>query len=141
MGSLISRSNDFFEDFFKELPGLYIRPFRGEGSRTPGEIRIDVKEDDKAYTVKAEVPGVNKDDIQVSVDGNTVTIRAEVKEEKSEKQDNWLRNERYCGMCARSFTLPTGVDEAQAKAKYDNGVLTLTLPKSEGGHEKRLMIE
>lgn len=86
MASLISRSSDFFDDFFKDLPGLYIRPLRGEGLQTPGQIRIDVKDEEQAYTVRADVPGVAKEDIQVTVDNNTVTIRAEVKQETSDDQ-------------------------------------------------------
>ena len=141
MGSLMGRSSDLFDDFLKDLSGFYVRPMRGEGAQAPGQIRLDVKEDEAAYTVKAEVPGVAKEDIQVSLDGNTLTIRAEVKQEQSEKQDTWLRSERYCGVCSRSFTFPSGIDEAQAKAKSDNGVLTLTLPKTAGGSEKRIAIE
>lgn len=141
MSSLISRSSDFIEDFFKDFPGLYIRPLRGEGLPSMGQIRVDVKDNEKAYTVQADVPGVGKDDIQVSVDGNTVTIRTEVKHEESEKDASWLRCERYFGAASRSFTLPSAVDEGQAKAKYDNGVLTLTLPKASTVAHKRLAIE
>lgn len=141
MSSLISRSSDFIEDFFKDFPGFYVRPMRSESGHGLGQIRVDVKDNDKAYTVQAEVPGVKKEDIQVSIDGNTVTIKAEVKQEQTEKDASWLRCERYYGASARSFSLPTEVDEAQSKAKYDNGVLTLTLPKSNTSAAKRLAIE
>lgn len=141
MSSLITRSSDFIEDFIKDFPGFYVRPMRGEGGQGPGRIRVDVKDDEQAYTVQAEVPGVQKDDIQVSVDGHTVTIKAEVKQEQTEKDASWLRCERYYGAASRSFTLPSEVDDTQAKAKYDNGVLTLTLPKCSASNRKHLAIE
>jgi HSP20 family protein len=94
---------------------------------------MDLKEDDKAYTVHAEIPGMKKEDIQVSIDGNRVSISAETKTEKEEKKgEKVLRSERYYGKVARSFTLANDVDEAKAKAKYADGVLELTLPKKEG---------
>ncbi len=142
MSSLISRSSDFIEDFFKDFPGFYVRPLRGESGQGPGHpIRVDVQDNDKAYTVKAEVPGVDKENLQVSIDGHTVTIKAEVKQEQTDKDASWLRCERYYGASSRSFSLPHEVDEAQSKAKYDNGVLTLTLPKSSTTASKRLAIE
>jgi HSP20 family protein len=93
--------------------------------------------------VQAEVPGVAKDDIQVSVDGSIVTVRAEVKQEDTQsKDDKLLRSERYFGSVSRAFQLPQDVDESQAKAKYDNGVLTLTLPKKKAGNgAQRLRID
>jgi HSP20 family protein len=101
-----------------------------------------VKETDKAYTVQAEVPGVSKDEIHVSVDGNVVTLRAEVKQEDSQGSDEKiLRSERYFGAVSRSFQLPMDIDQTQAKAKYDNGVLTLTLPKKLANASQRLTIE
>lgn len=143
MSSLISRSSDLIEDFFKDItPGFYIRPLRGEPLPSPGQIRIDVKESEKDYTVHAEVPGVNKNDIQVTVDGNTVTLKAEIKQEENKKEnESLLRSERYYGAVSRSFTLPGEVNEAQSKAKYGNGVLTLTLPKQTTTHVQRLTIE
>jgi HSP20 family protein len=102
-------------------------------------IKMDVAEDDKLYTVKAEIPGVAKEDIAVSVDGNLVSISAEVKREKEEKEgEKVLRTERYYGTVARSFTLPTDVDMGTAEAKYDGGVLTLTLPKNAGAKSTKL---
>ena len=94
-------------------------------------IRMDVAENNGEYTVKAEIPGVNKEDIAVSIDGDVVSISAEVKREKEEKEgEKVLRSERYYGSVARSFTLPTAVDMEKANAMYEGGVLTLTLPKT-----------
>jgi HSP20 family protein len=117
-----------FEDMWKHLR---LRPLMGE-MESMGNIRVDVSEDDKAYTVKADIPGVDKDDIKVKVDGNRVSITAEIKRESEKQGHNVLCTERYCGMQSRSFTLDNAIDESQADAKYENGVLVLTLPKKAG---------
>jgi heat shock protein Hsp20 len=132
-----------FDDFFKDIaPGFYVRPLHGDGVPTPSQIKVDVKETDGGYTVQAEVPGVPKEDIHVSIDGNVVSLRAEVRQHDQKTEgEKVLRSERYFGSVARSFQLPVDVDAAQAKAKYDNGVLTLTLPKKQGGNAQRLSIE
>jgi len=142
MNSLVSRSG-LFDDFFKDFaPGFYVRPLHGEGVPQPSQIKVDVKEDDTAYTVQAEVPGVPKEDIHVSVDGNVVSLRAEVRQHDQKKDgEKVLRSERYYGAVARSFQLPVELDAAQAKAKYDNGVLTLSLPKKQAASAQRLAIE
>lgn len=126
MNSLVTRGS-LFDDFFKDFaPGFYVRPLHGDGLPTPSQIKIDVKEDDAAYTVHAEVPGVPKEDIHISIDGNVVSLRAEVRQHDEKKEgEKVLRSERYFGAVARSFQLPVDVDATQAKAKYDNGVLTL----------------
>ena len=140
MNSLISR-NSLFDDFFKELsPGFFVKPLHGDP--LPAQIKVDVKESADAYTVHAEVPGVSKDDIHVSVDGNVVTLRAEVKQQDAKTEgERVLRSERYFGEVSRSFQLAVDVDEAKAAAKYDNGVLTLTLPKKRGNGSKRLKVD
>ena len=142
MNSLVTRGS-FFDDFFKDIaPGFYVRPLHGDGVPSPSQIKVDVKETDGGYTVHAEVPGVPKEDIQVSIDGNVVSLRAEVRQHDQKTEgEKVLRSERYFGSVARSFQLPVDVDAAQAKAKYDNGVLTLTLPKKQGGSAQRLSIE
>ena len=142
MNSLVTRGS-LFDDFFKDFaPGFYVRPLHGDGLPTPSQINIDVKEDDAAYTVHAEVPGVPKEDIHISIDGNVVSLRAEVRQHDEKKEgEKVLRSERYFGAVARSFQLPVDVDATQAKAKYDNGVLTLTLPKKQGNKTQRLMID
>jgi HSP20 family protein len=104
-------------------------------------MRIDLAENDATYTVKAEIPGVKKEDITVSIDGDVVSITAEVKREKEEKEgEKVLRSERYYGSVAREFTLPTVVDMEKANATYDGGVLTLTLPKAAGTKTTRLAV-
>ena len=142
MNSLVTRGS-LFDDFFKDIaPGFYVRPLHGDGVPTPSQIKVDVKETDGGYTVQAEVPGVPKEDIHVSIDGNVVSLRAEVRQHDQKTEgEKVLRSERYFGSVARSFQLPVDVDASQAKAKYDNGVLTLTLPKKQGGNAQRLSIE
>ena len=103
---------------------------------------MDVTEDDKSYTVHAEIPGVSKEDIHVTVEGNQVTLGAEVKREKDVKDgERTLRSERYYGSVFRSFTLPVEVDEASSQAKYDKGVLELTLAKKPAVAGKRLNVQ
>ncbi len=107
-----------------------LRPWRNDlAERTP-QIRIDVTEADDSYAVKAEIPGVRKEDINVRVNGNQVTISAEVKEDKEEKSGGRvLRSERRYGFASRTFSLADSVDDSKADAKYKDGVLQLTLPK------------
>ena len=143
MNSLITRGS-LLDDFFRDVaPGFYVKPLHGDPLPTPAQIKIDVKESEKTYTVHAEVPGVTKEDIHVSLDGNVVTLRAEVKQQDTQSRDEKvLRSERYFGAVSRSFQLPVDIDQSQAKAKYDNGVLTLTLPKkTKSGGGQRLNID
>ncbi|GAA4428959.1 Hsp20/alpha crystallin family protein [Acidovorax lacteus] len=142
MNSLVSRGS-LFDDFFKDLaPGFYVRPLHGDPLPSPAQIKIDVKENDSGYVVHAEVPGVAKEDLHVSLDGNVVSLRAEVRQHDQKTEgDKVLRAERYYGAVARSFQLPTDIDATQARAKVDNGVLTLTLPKKLVSSAQRLHIE
>ena len=132
---------DPFEDIEDMFKGFFVRPVLFEGK--PGmDIKLDLKEDDKAYTVHADIPGVKKEDIQVSIEGNRVSISAETKMEKEEKEgEKVLRSERYVGKVARSFTLAHDVDEAKAQAKYNDGVLELTLPKKAVSAARKLAIQ
>ena len=142
MNSLVSRGS-LFDDFFKDIaPGFYVRPLHGDSLPAPSQIKVDVKETEGGYTVQAEVPGVPKEDIHVSVEGNVVSLRAEVRQlDQKTEGEKVLRSERYYGSVARSFQLPADIDAAQAKAKYDNGILTLTLPKKVNNSSQRLNIE
>ncbi|MGL4435483.1 MAG: Hsp20/alpha crystallin family protein, partial [Giesbergeria sp.] len=122
MNSLVSRGS-LFDDFFKDIaPGFYVRPLHGDNLPAPSQIKVDVKETEGGYTVQAEVPGVPKEDIHVSVEGNVVSLRAEVRQlDQKTEGEKVLRSERYYGSVARSFQLPADIDAAQAKARYDNG--------------------
>ncbi len=126
------------DDWFK---GFEVRPVPGEADVAP-QIKINLTENDKAYTVRAEIPGAKKEDIKVEVDGNRVAISAEAKQEKEEKKgDKVICRECYQGSSYRSFTLDSDVDEAKAQAKYDNGVLELTLPKKSGSAARQLKVD
>ena len=132
---------DPFSDIDDMLKGFFMRPVLLEG-QPQMQIKLDVKEDDKAYTVHADIPGVKKEDIHVSIEGNQVSISAETKMEKEEKKgEKVLRSERYVGKVARSFTLANDVDESKSQAKYTDGVLELTLPKKAVSAAKKLAIQ
>lgn len=141
MSNLIPRRMSLLDEFFRDLaPGFYIRPLHGDP--LPQQIKLDVSESDNAYTIAAELPGVNKDAIHVTVENNVVTISAEVKQEDAKRDgDKVLHSERYFGAVSRTLALPGDVDESQASAKFENGVLTLTLPKKVAVAGKRIRIE
>jgi HSP20 family protein len=128
---------DPFDDVFKG----FFRPVRTEGAPDV-QIKMDVKEDDKAYIVHADIPGVKKEDIHVTIDGNLVSISAETKQEKEVKEgEKLLRSERYYGKASRSFSLASEIDEGASQAKYSDGVLELTLPKKAATSAKKLTIK
>ncbi len=125
-------------DYFK---GFMLRPVF-QGLEAEPEIKLEISEADKAYTVTADVPGVKKEDIQVSIEGNQISISAEVKHEKEEKEGKKVvRSERYYGKQFRSFSLAHDIDEAKAEAAYSDGVLKLTLPKKAGAATTKLAIK
>lgn len=130
-----------FDSLFDELgKGFWLKPMTLPGGAEL-KMKLEVKEDDKAYTVHAEVPGVKKEDIQVEVHGDQVSIRAEVKQEKEEKEGGKvIHSERSYGMVSRSFSLPTEVDDKATVAKYKDGMLELTLPKRASGG-KRISVQ
>jgi len=131
--------DDAFDDLFR---GFFVRPVGMESNAAPAQFRVDVSESDGVYKLHAEIPGVKKDDITISVDGDQVAISAEVKKEKDVKNgDRLLRSERYYGKVYRAFTLGQPVDEAGASAKYANGVLELTLPKKAAVSAKRISVQ
>jgi len=129
--------DDVFGDLMK---GFWVKPVAIPGD---GELKmkVDVREDDKTYTIHAEMPGVKKEDIQIDVEGGQVSIHAEVKRE-SEKKDGEkvLHSERYYGMVSRSMSLPVEVDTQGAKAEFKDGVLSLTLPKKAAKSARRVAV-
>jgi HSP20 family protein len=133
--------NDLVDDFFK---GFLVRPLALENARTQGlpRLKVDVSEKNGAYLVSAELPGVKKEDIQITIDGAQVTLAAEVKREKEASQDERvLHTERSYGKLSRSFALPQEIDEANAQAKFRDGVLELTLPKKAAAQRKQIAIQ
>jgi HSP20 family protein len=134
-----------FDDLFPELFRRFMQPamFNIEPLT---EIRVDVEERDKDYLVRAEIPGAKKDDIRVEIDGNRVSISAEVKKDHEEKQGGKkeprvLLRETYRGAVSRSFTLAHDIDQATTTAKLEDGVLKLTLPKREGARNRLVSIQ
>ncbi|MFV5214692.1 Hsp20/alpha crystallin family protein [Azonexus caeni] len=131
---------DPFDDLFR---GFFVRPvdFNGQPQQAPS-IKMDVREQGDAYLVHAELPGVKKEDIHVVVDGNQVSISAEVRQEKEVKEgERTLRSERYFGKVSRSFQLQQDLDDTRSVARFADGVLELTLPKRTASPSKRLTIE
>lgn len=127
------RSNELQSGFFDEMNRIWSlmdRFFDESLGFSSGyyPIRADVKETENEYIVEAELPGVKKENIQVDVKDNTLTIKVEQKEEINEKRENYIRKERRMGTLCRSFYLDN-IKEEGIKAKFNNGVLTITLPK------------
>ena len=130
---------DLFSDFFK---GFLVRPVgTGESASVAPRINVEVSEQEKAYKVHAELPGVRKDDIRVEIDGDQVAISAEVKQEKDAKENGRVvHSERYYGKLSRAFRLGQDIDEAGAIAKHSDGVLELTLPKKAAASRKQITV-
>jgi HSP20 family protein len=133
-------SYDPFEDNFERLFRNFMHPLRAV--RQLPEIKIEVREADKNYVVCAEIPGVKKEDINVTIDGNRVTISTEMKQDKEEKKDGkLLHSERYYGKVYRAFDLDQDVDETASQAEFKDGVLQLTLAKKAAPSQKKLTVK
>jgi HSP20 family protein len=132
-----------FSDNFESALRRFFAPVALDTDTPALQMRIDVAEKDNAYEVKADIPGVKKDDISVRIDGNVVQIDAEVKREKETKGEGGkiLRSERYYGNVSRTFSLAEDVDDSKAEAKYADGVLTLALPKKATAASKKLTVQ
>ena len=137
----LSRYNAYDETIDDLFKGFFVRPMSLDNPPAVAQVRMDVTEDDGAYTVYAEIPGVKKDDINVTIDGNQVSIAAEVKAGRQDKNEKALRSERFYGKVYRAFSLAQDVDEASAEAKYNDGVLQLRLPKKAAVSAKKLSIQ
>lgn len=132
---------DPFMDIDDVFNRFMMRPLTRTGIEMEPQIRMDVKEVDGEYRIDAEIPGVKKDDIHVTIDGRRVSISAEVKQEKEIKEgERLIRCERCYGMTSRSFNLTDEVDQAKVQAKYTNGILELTLPKKAGAARKEIPV-
>lgn len=130
---------DAFENLFRGVPVWLPSP--ETRAIAPTQFRMDVTENDKEYQVLADLPGVRKEDISITISGNQVAVSAEVKHEKDvEKGETMLRGERYYGKIQRAFALGQEVDQATAQAKYNDGVLELTLPKKTVAEAKKLQV-
>jgi HSP20 family protein len=125
-----------FEDLFR---GMALRPLSRQDENAM-EMRMDITEDDKAYRITVDMPGVKKENVDVSVDGNQVTISAEITREQSSDNEKQLYSERYSGKAYRSFSLPLEVVSGKSEARYAGGVLKLTLQKKATSGSRHLSI-
>jgi HSP20 family protein len=134
MFSLQREMNRMFDSFFRGVdePSLF------NSTWIPA---VDVAEEDDAYVVKVELPGVNKDDVKITLESNILTIRGEKKAESEVKQKNYHRTERSYGSFQRSFTLPTTVKNDKIDATYRDGILTVALPKAEEAKPKQIEVK
>jgi HSP20 family protein len=131
--------NDLFDDLMK---GFLVRPIASEATTAAPRVKLDVSEQAEAFKVLAEIPGATKDEIQVTIDGDQVTIGAEVRKEKDVKEgERVVHTERYYGKVSRAFRLGTEIDESRAQAKYADGVLELVLPKKATAAARKLTIQ
>ncbi|CAB3901378.1 Hsp20/alpha crystallin family protein [Achromobacter anxifer] len=140
--SRLTQYSPFSSEPFADVFQAFLRPIRQNLDDQAPRMDIDVTESGDKYVLKAEVPGVDKKDISVEIDGNTVMISAN-KEKSSEvkEEGNVVRQERFWGRVQRSVSLASPIDQAAAKAVCENGVLVLTLPKAPGNRNKTLQIE
>jgi HSP20 family protein len=144
--SLRQEMDRLFDDFLGMRPGgsRWLEPRSWES--LPGVLRggvpaADVSETDGAYVVRVDLPGVEAKDVEVNVSGDALTVRAEKAGEREEKREDIHFSERYRGTWQRSFRLPQEVDAQRIEARHNNGVLELTLPKSESAKSRQRKIE
>ena len=133
---------DMFDDLLK---GFFVRPVTSanmEGQEQVRRARIDVLEQNGEFKVLAELPGVKKEDIKVQIDGDQVSISAETRAEREAKDgERVLHSERFYGKVARTFTLGAELDESRTVARFENGVLELTLPRKQSVAAKQITIQ
>lgn len=132
-----------FPDNFDTALRRFFAPTPLDADVQPLKMRIDVTENDAGYEVKADIPGVKKEDISVRIDGNVVQIDAQARREKEEKSDGdkVLRSERYYGTISRTFSLADDIDEDKVQAKYADGVLSLQLPRRAATASRKIAVE
>ena len=131
-------SRNLFDELFRDVnPGYFVKTLHGDP--LPSQIKVDVKEATDAFILEAEIPGVAKENIDVDIDNKIVTIRAHICQKDEEHKV--LRTERYYGEVSRSFQLSTEIDKDSSKARYEQGILTLTLNKKQKTVSQRLIIE
>lgn len=138
----VTRYDPFGDLVDDVLKGFFVRPITAEGTASAPRLKVEVSEQPEAFKVQAEIPGVKKDEIQVSIDGDQVSITAEVRKEKDVKEgERVIHSERRYGKLARAFRLGHEIDEAKASAKYADGLLELVLPKKAVQSAKQLSIQ
>lgn len=131
-----------YENLDDLFNGFFLKPV-GLPKNAPNlTIKTDISEKEDAYLVKAELPGVKKEDIKVKIEGDTLSISAEVKQESEQKEgERVLHSERYYGSISRSFRLGSEIDQSASTAKYEDGILNLELKKLSNKPSSHLMVE
>ena len=122
------------------LQDSFVRPGNTPARGGPATLPLDVSENENEFVVKASLPGVKPDDVQITVHGDTLTIRGESRAEEEKKGEQWHVRERRFGVLQRSVTLATPVASEKADARFEHGVLTLRLPKSEAAKPRQIKI-
>ena len=141
MSGLMKIRDNLMRDFFTDWasPGVVIRPLHGRP--LPEEFAVEIREDERAYNIEAEMPGLKKDDIQIDIDGPQVTISAEVKQhDQKVENERVVQSERYYGAVSRRFVLQFDIDPSTCKANYQEGILSLTLPKKASSAGRRIAV-
>lgn len=133
---------DRVENFLPEMLRRWARPLQLlDETELPADIRVDITENDKEYLVTAEIPGAKKEDVRVSIDGSYVSIAADINKDEERKSGRSIVRETFRGSVSRGFSLASEVDDKNAVAKLEDGILRLTLPKREGASQKLLKIQ
>jgi HSP20 family protein len=141
------RDSHVIEEARKEFDDMVRRLFapsgegEGNGRKTTWSPHIDLSESDKSVVVKADIPGVDPKDIDITVEDGVLTIKGEKKEEREEKKQNFHRTERFVGQFFRQISLPSGADEQNVSATTAKGVITITIPKKPGSHPKKITVQ
>lgn len=133
---LSNRMNQLFDEFFAPAAGKGIEPAFANWNPT-----ADVYEEDAHYVIKAELPGVKREDIHLDVENNVLVLRGERTEDKEVKEENYYRKEMACGTFQRSFALPEGVNADAIAADYKDGILKITIPKPESKQPKKIAVQ
>jgi HSP20 family protein len=136
-------SRDPFSAMREEMNDLISRIWYGQDGSSVLALTpaVDVSEDDNAYEIRVDAPGVSAENFDIQVQGNTISISGKREEEKEEKDKTFHRIERRSGSFSRAITLPSDINEDEVAAQYDNGVLTLTLPKSEKSKSRKISVK
>jgi HSP20 family protein len=132
----MTRMNRLMDRWFDEVPRMWLHEFDGG----EGYVPLDLYETDEAIVVRAALPGVKPEDVDITITGETLTIRGESKHEEEEKKRNYYRQESWYGSFARSIALPSQVEADKAQAVFENGILKLTIPKAEAAKPKTIKV-
>jgi HSP20 family protein len=133
----LSSLHDQMDQLFDEAFGGALQPRGGEMTTT---LPIDIRQSDEAFTLEASVPGFSPEDVEVTVDQNVLTIRGSRKQESEERRDGWIRRERRTGSVHRQVVLPAEVRADEIRASFENGVLTVTVPRAQKAQPKRIPV-